>query len=110
MTDTAYAPDPGAVMTPERFGGTMSNGIAILPVGEDGEFMVALGHHDPAAFLAAGERIGWCIDDDITASDVVQAMAVEVDPVDGRWCISWEDDDVASHSGAFPVTYLAYDV
>ncbi|SES04323.1 hypothetical protein [Streptomyces qinglanensis] len=99
-------------------------GIQMASLGEDGDRLLALGHHEPKRVLAAFNRyartvIGWPnIADDFTASAADWAGRLEQrwavfrkpDPDDDEWDVpeyawhaDWSDPDAP---GARPVTLL----
>lgn len=53
------------------------NGIRIAPIGEDGDVLVAFGHHDPAAVAAAMTKMG--------RSEFGWSESVEPDEVVEQW-------------------------
>ena len=98
-------------MTPERWGGELTNGIPVQEIGEDGSYYVALGHHDPAEFLAAVRAL-WLAAvgdtdgiEDVTAADVEHLRAVITDD-SSEWVISWSAPRVEGRDDAFDITLV----
>lgn len=93
------------------------DGIRVSFVGDDGEQLLAIGHHEPAAVVAAflqmASAAGWRTDDFDDATERLEACwakfteepGTPISPSSNWWC-DWSAKEPAP--GLIPVTVLDY--